>query len=132
MFGTEWHKPLYCKAHKQPGMKNVRNRACSVDGCEKHPSFGEEGGSARFCGEHALPGMRDVVHPRCEVQGCNDRAYFGLPGSKPTRCSDRAHHEEGMLRIVHRTCQETKACRAAPLYGGDDVAMRCEEPQVRH
>ena len=51
-------KAIYCKDHKLPNMRDVKNKKCIRSGCDKIPSFNVEGEvKAIYCADH----IRNVV-----------------------------------------------------------------------
>lgn len=104
----------YCKEHAKPGMIDVKNKKCGIDGCKIRPHFnypGEKKGER--CLVHSLPGMVNVVSARCKE--CDSLASFNFPGTKERLyCSKHAKPE--MICITVKKC-EHKFCERRARYG---------------
>ena len=93
-----------------------------MKGCDKHPSFGEEGTrNRRFCSEHKQEGMVNVRHRRCEVEGCDRRPSFGAEDARARFCSD--HKQEGMQNVANKRC-EMEGCNKHPSFGDKGTTRR--------
>ena len=89
---------------------------CRHQGCNKAPSFGEEGSTKReFCSGHKRDGMVDLLHKRCGHQGCTKTPSFGVVGTnKREFCS--GHKRDGMVDLKNKGCLH-HGCTKAPNFG---------------
>ena len=49
-------RPVHCKEHKQSDEVNMRHTLGSHPGCNRRPSFAQEGSKATHCGKHEQAG----------------------------------------------------------------------------
>lgn len=116
VFGTEPGKGLYCAAHAQYGMKDVKNKICEHKGCTTRASFGFTLNKPIRCIGHAAAEMRNVLKNfrKCKEIGCTTTATQGLVWRRPTHCAVHALHD--MSDVVHKQC-EHPGCSLRPTYG---------------
>eukprot|EP00897_Mesotaenium_endlicherianum_P010499 jgi/Mesen1/9478/ME000063S08931 len=131
-----------CAAHKEPGMIDIRNGKCEVDGCTKLPGYGfpvTPGPRARTkwdppkmirCSKHRLDGMVGLKNPRCEMDACVKQAVFAFPGERARRCT--GHRLDGMLNPGAPALCADLDCRKAAKWGyeKDDRASRCKKHKL--
>ncbi len=107
-------KQWVCKSHSIEGMKDVKNKQCAFDNCNKMPSFGLESGKRTHCSEHASDQMKNVKHKRCQFDNCEKHPSYGLEWNKPTHCSE--HASDQMEDVVSKRCQHDN-CDKIPAFG---------------
>lgn len=61
---------LFCSAHRQDGMVDLRNKHCAEEGCSKRPTHAFDGQRAKFCAAHREVGMMNVVTLVSEQREC--------------------------------------------------------------
>ena len=119
-------KALYCSAHKQEGMVDVKNKTCIHEGCKKQPVFNIDGETkALYCSAHKQEGMVDVKHETCIHEGCKKRPHFNIDGElKALYCS--VHKQEGMVDVKHATCIH-EGCKTRPHFNidGETKSLYC-------
>ena len=113
-FGYEYKKSLYCAAHKQSDMYDVKHNSCQEVSCSTRPLFGYERRRPLYCANHKVYDMIDVVHERCLYQGCPTRPSFGVERYRPLFCSIHKHND--MFDVVSRTCLQSD-CTTIPSFG---------------
>ena len=89
---------LFCKAHIEEGMVDVRHKHCSHPGCGKQATCNHPNQpTGAYCGQHKLEGMVNVVLKRCQHEGCETFPSFGHPGQPGVQYC-RSHKLPGMVR----------------------------------
>lgn len=61
---------MFCLAHRQVGMVDLRNNHCAEEGCSKRPTHAFDGQKAKFCAAHREVGMMNVVTLVSEQREC--------------------------------------------------------------
>jgi len=87
-------------------------KKCKEEGCNKQPTFGNEGGKTEYCAEHKKEGMIDVINKRCK--DCNKIPGYGFEGGKAEYCAD--HKKERMINVKDKRCKEDE-CGKIPFFG---------------
>jgi hypothetical protein len=66
-FNYEGLSPLYCTAHKLPGMVDVKGKKiCEYSGCTTQANFNKDGiKGGKFCSVHKEPDMINVISKKC-------------------------------------------------------------------
>jgi len=117
---------MYCAAHKNEGMVDIKNKKCRQDGCKKQPVFNHEGQIlAMYCATHKKDGMVDIKSKKCQQDGCKKGPAFNHEGQTiPLYCA--THKLEGMVNVVSKTCQQD-GCKKIPVFNheGQILAMYC-------
>lgn len=118
---------------EEPARKKRKYRSCMEEGCDTHPSYGEEGTkSPLYCSAHGKKrGMVNVKssntkRPPCLAEGCAIRPSYGVRGTKRGVYCARHGKARGMIYVGHRTCLEDE-CDRQPSYGeeGAKYAVYC-------
>ena len=106
----------YCKHHALPGMVDVKNRKCNVEGCRIRPHYNwHDQNKGVFCFEHKLDGMTNVLSDKCKNEGCESIPSFNFPGEKK-RLYCAKHLKPGMVSVVGKFCNEEN-CGNRAMYG---------------
>ena len=114
-----------CKEHKTNDMRDIVNKKCEIEGCNKQPCYGIKEKEPTRCAFHKTEDMRNVKDKRCEIEGCDKIPSFGLEDKQPTRCRD--HKTEEMRNVVSKRC-EYEGCNKKPNFGIDEGnPLRCAE-----
>lgn len=116
---------LFCSAHKDPAMVNLKLKFCATIGCRKVPSYGFRDGKARavatHCVAHKYPKMVNANVPICKTEGCQRVARYGVVGglkdgrAKATHCPD--HKDVATMVVAWRPMCGVDGCRKEPTYG---------------
>ena len=59
-------------------MRDVIQKKCQNEGCEKVSTFGLQSRKPLFCVSHREEGMLDVIHKKCRTERCKKIPIFGL------------------------------------------------------
>ena len=100
--------------------------SCYQDGCNKRPTFNEEGQTRPlYCGVHKKENMINVKNKRCCEDGCNKQPHFNDKGqTRPLYCG--VHKKENMINVTNKRCCED-GCNKHPAFNeeGQTSALYC-------
>jgi len=105
-------------------MIDVLNKHCCEDGCNKRPTFNEEGQTTGlYCSVHKKANMIDVLNKRCCEDGCNKHPTFNHEGqTMGLYC--RIHKKANMIDVLNKRCCED-GCNTAGIPKYEGYCMPC-------
>ncbi|CAM9526826.1 unnamed protein product, partial [Discosporangium mesarthrocarpum] len=109
-------KPTVCAEHRAPGMQEVRTRKCMAEGCNKVPSWGNDG-KRLMCREHKQEGMVYTILT-CEYPQCNKNPSFAPRGETRRRFCKR-HSEPDMVNVYYKYC-DTEGCHNRAVWSNSN------------
>jgi ferredoxin-like protein FixX len=114
-------KGLYCSAHKEKDMINVKDRTCLE--CGTRPNFNYEGQSQGiYCTIHKKPNMINVKDRTCLE--CGTRPNYNYEGqSTGIYCAN--HKKPNMINVKVRTCLEECGTQPYFNYEGQTKGIYC-------
>jgi hypothetical protein len=129
-FGYDGEYPIFCKAHKDPDMVNLKYNAltCYEPNCTTGASYALPGAiEVQYCTEHASPNMVRIHRPRCYEHGCNRDASHNFPHTA-TRLYCFHHIKDGMVNMSIIPCT-VEGCKRKACYrtAAGDVPIKCRE-----
>jgi len=112
--------PLYCLAHKDPYMVNVKDKIlCITLGCKTRANYNAEGEiKPLYCSDHKLESMINVKDRTCLHEGCRIRPCFNAEGEmRPLYCS--THKLENMVNVKDKLCVH-EGCKIRANYNVEE------------
>lgn len=94
---------IYCASHKLNGMKDIKTKRCTYDGCDITPYFNFEGLSPIYCEQHSEEGMVNVKDKKCEKNGCKNLARYNFKNESLLKYC-LTHREKGMCDKKNDYC----------------------------
>ena len=119
-------KGLYCVAHKNDVMVNVRAKKCMYFNCNTRPYYNYiHNKGPLYCVTHKKDGMIDVTNKRCIYLNCNIQSSYNYIGEKiPLYCV--THKKDEMIDIKNKRCIHPD-CNTRPIYNNpvEKIALYC-------
>ncbi len=144
-------KGIFCKAHKNHKMINVRDKRCEMPDCQKVASYGlcnidnfaPLSKSLIYCYKHKLPEHINLRSRTCLQKGCTKQPSFGIDytllklngeeapyydGGKRRALYCFEHKSSYHVNVNHKMCKY-KECMRQPSYGlvGTKIALYCSK-----
>jgi len=100
--------------------------SCCEDGCNKRPSFNEEGQTTGlYCDKHKKKNMINVISKRCCEDGCDKQPVFNEEG-QTTGLYCALHKKDNMINVRDKRCCED-GCNKQPAFNeeGQTTGLYC-------
>lgn len=134
-------KPVVCSDHREEGMVDLKHKLCVIDGCNRHPYYGEPNGKPDYCSQHKTEAMTNLRSRRCEFPGCQKQPSYAPSGAvrqrggmaprpfsfysqTPRFCAE--HKTQDCIDTTNKRCA-FKGCRAKRIFseGGIERLKFC-------